>query len=78
MQETDRQPNRRSGLVASTMNSESRPRRIAALHQEMDVIHFANRLYWDQKSHSRDADTEHQRRQSRLEEIRKELSEFDL
>jgi hypothetical protein len=78
MQETDGQPNRRSGLVASTVNSESRPKRIATLHQEMDVIHFANRLYWDQKSHSRDADTEHQRRQSRLEEIRKELLEFGM
>jgi hypothetical protein len=78
MQETDGQPNRRSGLVASTMNSESKPKRIAALHEEMDAIHFANRLYWDQKSHSRDADADHQKRQSRLEEIRKELSEFGM
>jgi hypothetical protein len=60
------------------MSCESKHQRIVALHAEMDAIHFANRLYWDQKSHSRDADAEHQKRQSRLEEIRKELSEFGM
>jgi hypothetical protein len=60
------------------MNCESKHQRIAALHAEMDAIHFANRLYWDQKSHSRDADAEHQKRQGRLEEIRDELSEFGM
>jgi hypothetical protein len=78
MQETDEQPTRRHGLLARTMNSEPKHKRIAALHEEMDAIHFANRLYWDQKSHGRDADSEHQKRQSRLEEIRKELSEFGM
>jgi hypothetical protein len=78
MQETDEQPHRRSGWLARTMNSESKHKKIAALHEEMDAIHFANRLYWDQKSHGRDADAEYQKRQSRLEEIRKELSEFGL
>jgi hypothetical protein len=78
MQQTDGQPNRRSGSVASTMNSEPKHKRIAALQAEMDAIHFANRLYWDQKSPSRDADSEHQQRQRRLEEIRKELSEFGM
>jgi hypothetical protein len=60
------------------MSCESKHQRIAALHAEMDAIHSANRLYWDQKSHSRDADAEHQERQSRLDEIRKELSEFGM
>jgi len=77
MQETDEQ-HRRSGLLARTMNSEPKHMRIAALHEEMDAIHFANRLYWNQKSHGHDADAEHQKRQSRLEEIRKELSEFGM
>jgi hypothetical protein len=78
MQETDDQPHRRSGVLARAMNSEPKHKRIAALHEEMDAIHLANRLYWAQKSHGRDADSEHQKRQSRLEEIRKELSEFGM
>jgi len=51
--------------------------RIAALQKEMDGIYFADRLYWDQsKGITHDARIEHQRRQERLEEIRKELAKL--
>jgi hypothetical protein len=47
--------------------------RIATLHQEMDAIHFANKLYWENKSPSREDRAEYHRRQERLQEIRREL-----
>jgi hypothetical protein len=50
--------------------------RIAVLHEEMNSIDFANRLYWKNKAPSREAKAEHQRRQDRLEEIRRELDEL--
>ncbi len=49
--------------------------RIAALQEEMDAIYSADRRYWNQtKGITRDARTEYQKRQERLEEIRKELA----
>jgi len=49
--------------------------RIAALHEEMDAIYFADRQYWEQREGvTHDARIEHQRRQERLEGIRKELA----
>jgi hypothetical protein len=46
----------------------------AALNVEIDAIYFADRLYWEQREGvTHDARIEHQRRQKRLEEIRKEL-----
>jgi hypothetical protein len=48
--------------------------RIAALHEEIPSIHFATKLFWEQKAHSSEARAEHYRRQDRLEEIRSELA----
>ena len=49
-----------------------------ALQEEMEAIHSANKLYWGRTGHSREADTEHQQRQERLEQIRKELEELKV
>jgi hypothetical protein len=50
--------------------------RIATLIEEIDSMHFINRLYWERKAPSREARAEYQRRQDRLEEVRSELSEL--
>ena len=51
--------------------------RIAALTEEMDAIHFANYRYWEQGGAvTREQRAEHQRRQDRMEEIRKELAQL--
>jgi hypothetical protein len=56
------------------VNKESR---IAALNKEMDAIYYADRQYWEQGGWvTHDARIEHQRRQERLEEIRKELAQL--
>jgi len=47
--------------------------RIATLHEEMNAIHLANKVYWENKSPSREDRAEYQRRQEHLEEIRREL-----
>jgi uncharacterized membrane protein len=47
--------------------------RIAALTEEMDAIHSANRAYWKQSKPTVAERAEHQRRQDRLEEIRAAL-----
>jgi hypothetical protein len=47
---------------------------IAALYEEIDSIHFANRLFWGQKGHSREAHAEYESGQERLEQIRTELA----
>jgi len=48
---------------------------MAVLSEEMDSIHYANRLFWEQKkAPSPEASAEHYRRQDRLEEIRSELT----
>ena len=51
--------------------------RIAMLHEEIDAIHHTNSLYWEQRERvTHDARIEHQHRQERLEEIRKELTQL--
>jgi hypothetical protein len=50
--------------------------RLASLREEIEAIHFANKLYWDQEHHSQVATAEYERRQERLEEIRKEIQEL--
>jgi hypothetical protein len=50
-----------------------RQERIAALHKEMDSIHDANNLYWQQVVHNDAAKADFYRRQDRLEEGRAEL-----
>lgn len=49
--------------------------RIAALYEEMHTIYFADRRYWERgQAATPDERAEYQRRQDRLEEIRKELA----
>ncbi len=51
--------------------------RLASLREEIDSIHLANSLHWKQgECHSREEMVAYERRQDRLEEIRKELSEL--
>ena len=51
--------------------------RMAVLSEEIHSIHYANRLFWEQKrAHGRKAKVEYYRRQDRLEEIRSELAEL--
>jgi hypothetical protein len=50
--------------------------RIVVLHEEIDSIHFANKLYWAKEEHSHGAIAEYERRQDRLEEVRRELFEL--
>ncbi len=48
---------------------------MAVLTEEMHSIHYANRLFWEEKrADSREASAEYYRRQDRLEEIRSELT----
>ena len=51
--------------------------RLAALREEVDAIHHANRLYWAQKKPSRTARAEYEWRQERLERIRREMQELE-
>jgi hypothetical protein len=53
-----------------------RKARIVVLQEEIDSIHFANKLYWAKEEHSHTAIAEYERRQDRLEEIRHELFEL--
>ena len=46
------------------------------LREELDAINFANKQHWNRGEHSHEADMEHQVRQERLEQIRKEMSEL--
>lgn len=49
--------------------------KIAALEEEMESIHAADTLYWQQDpNQTREARAEYQRRQERLKEIRRELA----
>jgi hypothetical protein len=50
--------------------------RIAVLHEEIEVIHCANELYWRQANPCGAAKAEHYRKQDRLEKIRSELAEL--
>jgi hypothetical protein len=50
---------------------------MTVLSQELDSIHHANRLFWEQgTAHGRNAKVEYYCRQDRLEEIRSELAEL--
>jgi hypothetical protein len=61
----------------ATMDSEAtRKARIAVLHQEIELIHHANRLYWRQVNPGDAAKAGYYRRQERLEELRSELAEL--
>jgi len=52
-------------------------KRLAALTEEINAIHFADKLYWRQGDlHSKDAMAEYERRQNRLAEIREEMTAF--
>lgn len=60
---------------SKTMQSElERKARITALLEEVESIHVANRLYWQESAPGREANAAYQKRQDRLEEIRDELS----
>jgi hypothetical protein len=49
--------------------------RIAALNEEMDAIYFADRRYWERgQAVTAEERAEYQRRQDRLEDIRRELA----
>jgi hypothetical protein len=50
---------------------------IAVLHEEIDALLFANRLYWEGRTLSHESDAEYQRRQDRLELIRRKLILLD-
>jgi hypothetical protein len=58
------------------MDDALRQATISALRAEMDAIHSANKLYWVRQGRSHEADMEHQLRQERLEQIRKDLDEL--
>jgi hypothetical protein len=63
-------------MVKGTMPTEAkRKERIAVLHQEMDSLHRANNLYWQQtlRSDSDETKAGFYQRQDRLEELRSEL-----
>jgi hypothetical protein len=48
--------------------------KIAALYEEVDLIHHANMLFWERKgARTREASVDYYRRQERLEEIRREF-----
>src|ERR1022692_2659886 len=51
--------------------------KLTALQDELDTIHLANKSYWDRAEHTRQATAEYQRRQERLEQIRKEMQELE-
>lgn len=51
---------------------------IAALHDEMDALLFANRMYWEGRTLSNESDAEYQCRQDRLELIRRKLIQLDM
>ena len=59
------------------MNDALRQARLAALRDEMEAIHLANKLYWSSTGRSHEADMEHQLRQERLDKLRKEMDELE-
>jgi len=50
--------------------------KLASPREEVEAIHFANKLYWAQKEHTHAAVAEYERRQERLDQIRNELKEM--
>ena len=62
---------------ALPMEADSVKKRIAALAEEMDAIHSANSRYWEKGSAvTPEQRSDHQQRQDRLEEIRRELAQL--
>jgi hypothetical protein len=59
------------------MDDALRHARLAALRDEMDAIHLANKLYWSSTGRSHEADMEHQLRQERLDQLRREMDELE-
>ena len=51
---------------------------IAVLHEEIDALLFANRMYWGGRTLTHESDAEYQRRQDRLELIRRKLIQLDI
>jgi len=60
----------------STMDVDAKTERISRLQEEMESLHRANEQYWRQVNPSQAAKAHYYRRQERLEEIRRELSEL--
>lgn len=58
------------------MDQPGGPGRIAALHEEIEIIHHANERYWRQADPSSAARADYYRRQDRLEEVRSKLAEL--
>jgi|HubBroStandDraft_4_1064222.scaffolds.fasta_scaffold323884_2 hypothetical protein len=50
---------------------------LAIVLEEMNAIHQANMQYWERKEHTRQEEMEYERRQERLEQIRKECGWID-
>jgi hypothetical protein len=53
----------------------TRERRLA-LNEEMEAIHYGNKLYWERKNPTPAARAEYNFRNKRLEKIRAELEEL--
>ena len=62
----------------STSSEGVKKTRIAAPQEETGSMHLINARYWADLGRSREAVSEHQRRQKRLEEIQSELVELCL
>jgi hypothetical protein len=58
------------------MDDALRQAKAEALQNELDTIHFANKLYWATEEHTHEATAGYQRRQERLEQIRIEMQEL--
>jgi hypothetical protein len=50
--------------------------KIRILLEEMEVLRSENRRYWDAVSRERNDTSDYQRRQERLEQIRREIDEL--
>ncbi len=55
----------------------TRQAKLAILQKELEAIHIANKVYWSQKKRSHDVDMDHQKRQERLDKIRREMNELE-
>ena len=53
-----------------------RKARITVLQRKIDIIHYANKLYWRQATPSNAAKADYYWRQGRLEEVRRDLAEL--
>jgi hypothetical protein len=57
---------------------DERQAKLEALYKELDAIHDANNVYWEQKYHSHDDAAEYQRRIERLAAIRDEIEQLQI